>query len=173
MKPKRKSGFTLIEAVIALAIWMILSVSVLFIWHHASNRTFAVLARQSAFENARGSMDVLITNLQMAKSITLEVCNNYILRELTLPGFDPDGDPHSYVFNFDISLPSTAIRFRRLEFGDNELASNIAMVRIQPIGGRHMNITIETGCEFPIIVEGSVDIRYKNLIIIRGPCACL
>ena len=169
MKAKQTTGFTLIEAVIALAIWIILSTSVLFIWHHASNRTTAILARQNAFENARGAMDVLITNLQMAKSITLYVGPNYVLRELRLPGFNPDGNPHTYIFNFDANLPPTALRFRRLEFGRNELASNIAMVRIQPIGGHHMLITIETGCEYPIIIHGSVDIRYKYLTVNRTP----
>jgi len=167
MKIKSSAGFTLLEAVIALAIWMILSVSILFIWNHTSNRTASILARQNAFENARGAMDVLITNLQMAKSITLDVCQNYVLRELTLPGFNPSGVPLPYVFNFDINLPDTAVRFRRLEFGRNELASNIALVRIQPIGGHHVHITIETGCEYPIIIEGSVDIRYKILTVNR------
>jgi len=169
MKTKRTTGFTLIEAVIALAIWMILSVSVLFIWHHASTRTTAILARQNAFENARGAMDVLITNLQMAQSITLYVGPNYVLREMRLPGFNPDGNPNTYVFNFDVNLPPTAVRFQRLEFGSNELASNIAMVRIQPIGNNHIHITIETGCDYPIIIHGSVDIRYKNLTVNGSP----
>jgi len=169
MKSKHKSGFTLLEAVIALAVWMVLSVSVLFAWNHISNRTVAVLDRQDAFENARGAMDVLITNLQMAKSITLTVGPDYDLRQLSLPSFNPDNIPHTYVFDFDINLAPTETRFRRLEFGQNELASNIAMIRIQPIAGRHMHITIKTGCEFPIIIEGSVDIRYKNLTVIGPP----
>jgi len=173
MRTKRNAGFTLIEAVIALAIWMLLFISVLFIWHHVSSRTATLMARQNAFENARGAMDMLITNIQMAKSISLDVEQvgeqDYILRELRLPSFDTNGAPHTYIFNFDIRLTPTTTRFRRLEFGSNELASNIAMVRIQPIAGRHIYITIRTGCEIPIIIEGSVDIRYKYLTLYRFP----
>ena len=169
---KRKAGFTLIEAVIALAIWMILSVSVIFVWQHVSSRTSALLARQNAFENARVSMDALIANLQMAQSITLYVVgDHYVLRQMTVPGIDANGRVNNFVFDFDCRLTSAATRYRRLEFGENELASNIAVVRVRPIGvrghERHINITVETGCEFHIVLEGSVDIRYTNLIMTR------
>ncbi|MCL2405688.1 MAG: hypothetical protein FWC92_09105 [Defluviitaleaceae bacterium] len=164
-KSKRTSGFTLMEAIIALAVWMILAVSVLYMWNHMSNRSAALLARQSALENARGAMDVLITNIQMAKSISLNVGPDYVLRHMLLPSYNPDGNPHVYRFDFNVNLLPTSVRFRRLEFGQNELVSNIALVRIQPINGQYMHITIKTGCEFPIILEGSVDIRYKILTV--------
>ena len=173
MENKKTSiGFTLIEAVIALAIWMILSMSVILIWQYSAQRTQALLERQSAFENARGSMDVLVMNMQMAHSITLSVerwqGNYYILRELTLVEIDPHGSEHSYVFDFDVRRPPTATRFRHLVFGNTEFASNIAMIQIQPSNSRRsMNITVKTGCEYPIILEGSVDIRYKHLTISR------
>jgi len=165
---KQKAGFTLIEAVIALAIWMILSVSVIFVWQHVSDRSGALMERQSAFENARVAMDALLVNIQMAQSIRLTVVGeNYVLRRMIVPGIDAEGEFNDFTFDFDCRLTSTATRFRRLEFGGNELASNIAEVRVQPIGERgrerHINITVITGCEHPIKLEGSVDIRHKVL----------
>ena len=182
-KRKTSAGFTLMEAVIALGIWMIISVSVILIWQYTADRTNALLARQSAFENARGAMDILLVNIEMAKSIQLTVGRDYVLRNLTLPSYDAGGAPNDFEFDFDITLPPTAPRFRWLRFGNTELASNIAMVRVQPIGGQiaarpgsnfpvvfegmgeRMHVTVITGCEFPIILEGSVDIRYKELTI--------
>jgi len=169
MMVKRNKGFTLIEAAIALALLAILTASILFIVTHTSNRSVAMLERQNAFENARSAMDMLITNIQMANAIYLSVedFNDYshVLRELRLPSFNTLGQPHTYQFNFNIRFAPNHVRRHRLEFGGNELASNIAFVRIQPIAGRHMHITVRTGCNPPINIEGSVDIRYKRLII--------
>ena len=170
MRRKTSAGFTLLEAVIALAVWMILSISIFFVWQYTSERSRALLERQSAFENARGAMDILLVNLQMARSIQLYVLRDtdYTLRRLILPGYYASGLPTrtGFEFEFNINLPPTATTFRRLEFGGNELASNIALVRMQPVGG-HMRVTVKTGCEYPIILEGSVDIRYKDLTVTR------
>ena len=182
---KASTGFTLIEALIALAIWMILSISVIFIWQYSAQRTEALIERQSAFENARGAMDVLLMNLQLAHTIRLNVVRwrdeyniwHYnILYTLDMDQINPEGNEQRYLFRFRVHLRSTETTFRRLEFGGfqrgtnipyvNEFASNIALIQIWPSRNRqHMNITVTTGCEYPITLEGSVDIRYKNLII--------
>jgi len=169
MKKKRAAGFTLIEATIALAIWVMLTASVLLVWHHVSNRTNALLARQNALENARVAMDALVVNIQMAYSITLYIGPGFDLRELALASYDTGGGPHTYRFFFNSRLLPTATTFRRLNFGGpgNELASNIADVRVQPMmDKRHLRITITTGCEYPIVLESSVDIRYKHLSVV-------
>ena len=185
---KASTGFTLIEAVIALAIWMVLSLSVFFVWRNTAEHTDALLERQSAFENARGSMDVLLMNLQMAHTIRLtvvrwrdgyDIWHYHILHYLELHQINPEGILHRYLFRFRVHLPSSETTFQRLEFGGfrrgtniydvNEFASNIAMIQIQPSENeQYMNITVITGCEYPIILEGSVDIRYKNLHITRS-----
>ena len=161
---KASKGFTLIEAIIALAIWMILSLSVVFIWQYTAQRTNALLERQSAFENARVSMDALLMNLQMAQTITLlvEDSTDYALRSLSLVEIDPNGNRHTYIFTFNPRLSPTATRYRQLLFGNAEFASNIAMIQVRP-RGQHMRVIVMTGCDDPIILEGSVDIRYKYL----------
>jgi len=158
---KRKAGFTLLEATIALAVWAILSVSVIYVWHHVSARTQSVLARQSALENARVAMDALTINIQMAQTINLEVGPVFDLRVIHVDSFR---------FRFDYSLTHTSLRFQRMQFGDdaNHIAHYIYNVQIRPANDdRQLNITITTACEYPIILEGTVDIRYKNFTFTR------
>jgi len=166
---KHTRGFSLMEAVIALSIWMILSMGVIVIWQHASSRAGALIERQSAFESTRSSLDALMVNIQMAQSIRLEVGPNYVLSSLTLTELNPQGLLHDYVFTFDINASPGTPKHHRLEFGlNNEFASGIALVRVEPVGDRHMHITIISDCEHAITLEGRVDIRYKQLTVVRG-----
>jgi len=180
---KSSKGFTLLEAIIALSIWMLLSVSVIFIWQFTSDRTDALITRQGVFENARGAMDILIMNLQMAQSITLDVEPDYTLRTLTLTQRNPQGQWHEPRYRFDFILNPRWESHQRLNFGDNEFARGIAMIRMEPIGNSRMNIRIVTVCKClvppvsledceclvaPVIIEGSVDIRHKVLTV-TGP----
>ena len=166
---KTTAGFTLMEAVIALAIWMLLFASAFTIWHHASERKEGLLARQSDFENARGAMDILLVNLQMANSIDLRTGPGHMLRSLYLPGYYTGTWNHNrFRFYFDAS--PTATRYQQLLTGGrdgdltgrNEVASNIAAVRIWPEGG-FMRVIIETSCDHGFVLEGSVDIRYRQV----------
>jgi len=164
---KSKKGFTLMEATIALALWMILSVGVLLTWHHVSQSTAALRAHQSAFENARVAMDAIIINVQMAERVEVINDNNGIMRELIMWGLNPQGELHPFTLrlpNFEYSH----LRFRRLEFPNpgNELASNIAEIRITYIEGSRLDIFVKSGCyPAPIELEGSVDVRYKYVTV--------
>ena len=162
----KKNGFTLLEAIIALALWLILSVGIFAIWQHTTHISREILARQNAFENARVSMDALLMNLQMAQAIHLEVDSNNILRTLTLTARNPQGLLHDYTFRFDINAPIDSARYNRLIFGlHNEFASNIASVRIEFVNDNRMSVTIQTACKEPIIITGSVDVRYKTVVV--------
>ena len=167
---KRKAGFTLMEAVIALAVWMILSVSVIYMWHHVSNRTNAVLERQNALENARVAMDALTVNIQMAKSVRLEVGPRNDLRNLYLMSLNPAQNLHEYRFIFDYRLTASHDRFQRLQIGSysNHIAYYIYIVQIELAdNNRQLDVMITTACEHPVILKGSVDIRNKYLYPVR------
>ena len=169
---KSKAGFTLMEAVIALGIWMLLFVSVFSIWHHASARQEGLLARQSDFENVRGAMDILLVNMQMARSIDLYVRpNDDMLRSLYLEGYYTDTWNHNrFRFYYDATLSPLAARFQQLVTGGedgtlrgrNEVASNISAVHIWPDGG-FMHVILKTSCDHQFVLEGTVDIRYKEV----------
>jgi len=165
---KQRAGFTLLETIIALAVWAILSVSVISVWHHVSNRTSSVLARQSALENARVAMDALLINIQMSNSITLHVRDSdYMLIWLQVPGLNPQGVLNNFFFDFDHNLTPDATRYRRLEFGGNEIARYIAEVIVRPQDRHYIHITVRTGCTPPVVLHGSVDIRGKDLYVRR------
>jgi len=164
---KRNKGFTLIEAVIAMAIWMILSLGVFIAWQHTTQQATTIITQQNAFENARGAMDAIITNVQMSRVINLIVCNNYVLWQMGLPGYDAQGRHRPFEFHFNVNAPEGHTMHHRLNFGQNELASHIALVQIKPVNDTHLQITIKTSCEPPIMLEGSVDIRYKHLTLTR------
>jgi len=161
---KKQKGFTLVELIVSLGLWMILSLGVLFLWQHATHRSADVMQRQWALEQARGSMDILLMNIQLAHTIRLDTNNNGIMRRLTLTQYDPNGRLHDYVFEFNINLPETAASYQRLLHGGAEVASGIARIEIVYVLGRRMEIMIQTACEEPIVLRGSVDVRYKNVI---------
>jgi len=177
MERKWNRGLTLLEATIALAVFMILSVSVIAVWQHAARSTAYLLARQHAFEQARGSLDVMIMNIQMARDITLTTDGQDNLEMLVLkqlrrnPDRPTERQLHNYVFYFNVNAsPTQEGSFQRLRFGGstNEFSRNIGRVIVttdccqEP---QRMYVTVTTACEYPrvpVTVEGSVDIRYKN-----------
>jgi len=164
---KDTKGFTLLEAVIALAVWMVLSISVIMIWHHVSERGTELLARQNAFENARVALDVLIVNIEMANNIQLTVGSGNTLRTLRVTQRRPTGHVWNYYFQFS---PSAGTR-HRLQVGGNEIARDIEQIIIEPINNTRLRIVVTTICDCSptainrcaIILEGNVDIRYKRL----------
>ncbi len=163
MKMKtRAKGFTLIEAVIALAIFSVISVGAFQVWRYASGDSLSTLARAEAFENARAAMDALLINLQLADEITLKTNANGNLTKLTLRELDPEGRYHDYVFDYYPSAPKGASKYRKLDFGYNEFASGISEVSLTENEGLLL-ITVSAGAEAakPITLESAADIRHK------------
>ncbi|MCL1843115.1 MAG: type II secretion system GspH family protein, partial [Defluviitaleaceae bacterium] len=169
---KNRRGFTLLEAVIALALWLILSLGIFFVWQYSVNVGVNMLQRQSAFENARLTIDALKMNFQMSRTITLRTDTNDVLQMLTMNQRDPNGRFANYSFRFNAAAAPTAAQFQRLEQGNpggwNEFAENIASIQIIHINNSRMRITVTTGCYEPIILEGSVCVRYKDVTVIGG-----
>jgi len=161
---KKSRGYTLLEVTIALALWMLLSLGVFLVWQHTVVASRTLLSRQNAYENARVAVDGLITNIQMANDITLTTDADGILIQFNLTQHDRPDEPFRFFFEIN---PTTPARRHRLGFGtpSNAFADNIAMVRIVYIDSSRMVISVTTDCPDPITLEGSVDVRYKNVII--------
>jgi len=162
---KHTKGFTLLELIIALSIWMLLSMGVFFVWQHTSRTTVTLIEQQNALENARSSMDALVINIQMARGIVLETTSVNILRQITLTERNPQGQLHDYVFDFDINASPGSARHQILRFGENEFSSGIARIYMVYVPGRRINIAIHTACAEPIILLSSVDVRYKDVVV--------
>ena len=156
---KSHRGLTLLELTVALGIWLLLSTGVFALWRHTSNATLNTLSQQSALENARGAMDALVVNAQLAHTITLQHApDGHMLSTLTLTERNPLGQLHNYVFDFN---PHTHI----LRFGANEFASGIARIDVIYVKNRRLDIMIQTACFEPMVLHGSVDVRYKLVIV--------
>ena len=162
---KAIAGVTLLELTIALAIWMLLSTGIFFLWQHTTTVTANTLTHQNAFENARAAMDGLIMNIQMAHTLTLETNPDGILQTLTMRQRNPQGQLRNYVMDFNVNaLPGTA-RYQVLRIGENEFASGLARIYVNYVADRRFDITVRTACNEPIVLQGSVCARYKNVTV--------
>lgn len=158
---KRKSGITLLETVIALAVWMILSVGLFLMWQHTANASKALFEKQLALESARISMDILIANIELSHNIRLATSTDGILRQIFLcnPEY-PERTPRDFRFNFTHN-PTYGSSFTMDD--NNEVTAGIALIRAAYEKGSHISIEIHTDCPDPIIITGSVDVRHKNI----------
>ena len=153
----------------SISVWMILSLGVLFLWQHTTNRAVDIFEEQEAFERGRVAMDILVMNLQMARSIELQTDNNNVMRRLILNQRNPEGVLRNYTYEFNINLTPTAARFQQLVIIDNnvanEMVSGIGSIRMVYVPERRIDITVETACDEPMVLHGSVDVRYKHVIV--------
>jgi prepilin-type N-terminal cleavage/methylation domain-containing protein len=169
----QNKGFTLPEALVALAIWGIVSVGALHLFWYASQHAARVTARQHALENARIAVDALVMNMQLADEITITSNNAGIMRRLYTRQLNPAGRPAMYRFYFDPDRAVGTPRHGRLEFGqDNqtlEFASGIQSVRLvlSPDRGQ-VTVTVTAQADIPVTLHGAADVRYKAVTVFPG-----
>jgi type II secretory pathway pseudopilin PulG len=163
-------GYTLLETVIALTLWFILSAGIFFIWNFTSDRGLEIREQRLAFEDARLTMDALKTNFQLARSIELRTDSNDILQSVVMNQQNPQAQWQDYTFRFNVNAAPGTSQHHSIMFPlpGNEFASNIALVEIVYVNNTRMDIKITTGCEEPIVLEGSVCVRYKDVRVIGG-----
>lgn len=165
---KQPNGYTLLEAVIALAVWSVLALTAAGLLVYVSRSSARMLNEAEAFENARAAVDALTANLQMADTVRVENDYDGILRKLTLTERDPDGRSADYIFYFNASALPIQAKYHRLEFGLNdEFASRIARVTLS-LSGEVMTVTVvtdDTLCA-PFTFQSMVDVRYKQVTVI-------
>ena len=155
---KSKKALTLLEVTIALGVFSILSLGVMFIFYNTSNATGQLIQRQNYFEQSRRTVELLEINLQMATEIVLTTDENNILTTLTLTQRNPSGNLENYEFHFIDHLQIFTIGLRSPA---NEFARNISSIKIYPNQNKsYLYIHVTSSCE-TIVLQVSVDIRYK------------
>ena len=158
------SRITLMEATIALALWLILSAGILQIWHHAATSSTRIIETHAAFENTRATLDALITNIEKAHTITrLTTRAGGLLDRLSViqSVLQPDGSRQETEYNFFFRNDGLQIG---LPGGQNAFSNYIEEIRIIRVG-RRLDITVKSNCDEAIILRGSVCIRHKRLNI--------
>jgi len=159
-----KRGYTLLEVVIALGIWMVLVTSVLSVWHYTALTTGRIITRQNAFENARIAMDMMLANIQYADEVFIQTVM-YKGDPNTLDTMRVSPTPGHFTFAFINTTHLNEERHNRLEFsgGGNEVARFLARVVVYYIEGERIEIIVTTTCDEPIVLQGSVCVRYKRV----------
>ena len=163
-----KKGFTLIEAIIALALFMILSIGVLFMWQYAARNARETIRVQTVLDNISIAMDALIANIELSHSIVLHTNNRDILRRLDLSGYYWDGSPHTYIFTFNPNALPHLTSFQSLfigipGLGGQQFAYGIYSIKIVNKYYLRFDITITSACENPITITGSANIQHKHV----------
>ena len=172
-----KYGFTLIEVIMSLALFMILSAGVLLLWQTASRSAQSVIRTQNALDNLNIAMDALLANIELSHTITLQTEGQNILRQLDLRGLNPDGNPHTYIFTFNRNAQPSTAGYKSLRLGLQQVAYGIETIRIVNANNRRLDITIISVClcrtrcalaqihlcESRIIITGSADIMRKHI----------
>jgi type II secretory pathway pseudopilin PulG len=160
---KRGNGFTLIEALITIAIFIIVAAGTLQLWRYTSIRTLDILTASEELENARVAMDAILMNIQLAEEITLETDALGTLKKLTLTELNPIKDTEDYFFIYNSGANPNASLYHRLIFGkvsSNELASRIADIKIIK-SSSYLTVKITTDGEAALTLECSASIRNK------------
>ena len=164
-----KGGFTLLEMVVAIAVWMILIAGASRLLWYTTHTSTGLLARQEALESARVAVDALTVNLQMAESIILHTDSDGMLRRLSLLQVAPTNNPAWFHFYYDRNAPYGTPKYKRLEFGGhNELASNLSAVKLILSADHsliHIAVTTDERLGEPVTLRSVVDIQYKSLTI--------
>lgn len=145
-------GFSLLELVVAVAVWMILIAGAARLIWYVSHTTANTLIAQEALESARIAVDTLTVNMQMADEILLRTNLDGTFRSMTTWQINPQGRRHDYDFYFNRALG-------RLVFDRNELTSNIDEVELRLCARREIiHISITSG---QITLTGAVNVQHK------------
>lgn len=154
-------GFTLIEALISLSLFMLLSMGLLFLWQHSANTAERAIQKQNALDNLFVAMDAFTTNIQFSHTLELTTDSRDILRQLDMRGYNSQGQAHTFIFTFNQNArPQDAI-YKSLFFGGQQFAYGIESIRIIHIPKSHFEITIISSRVPGLYIEGSVDVRHK------------
>ena len=165
-----REGFTLIETVIALAVWLLLATGAGSVLVYASRASERLIVTQEIFENARASLDAITVNIQMANTVVLETDSDDVLKKLTLTERNPKGELEEYYFFFKRGAEPDEAKYHRLEFGENnEFASHIGLIKLKVVNDKRLEITVITdGILCPsVTISGAADIRYKDVSVKR------
>ncbi|MCL2664580.1 MAG: type II secretion system GspH family protein [Defluviitaleaceae bacterium] len=160
--PRKKNtrGFTLLEAVVALAVYSIFAVSASRLLLYASQASANIIARSQAFENARAAADALAANAELAIKIEITTYADGSLDEIILTEPIAAGMPtHQYLFVFTGGSLHLGQRGNT-----NEFVSGLHAVRVfaQP----HGYLTVEAeAAGTSAVVSRVVYVGYKDVEI--------
>ena len=156
-------GFTLVEAVVSLALFMLLTVGVLLLWQHAARSAAYSLGMQNTLDNLGAAMDGIVRNIEFSHTIVLYTNSDDVLLRLELTGVNPSFQPHTYVFTFNPNALPTQAMYKSLFFGGQQYAYGIEEIRIVNAGYARLDITIVSVCASRVALRSSANVQHKHV----------
>ena len=142
------------ELIFSLGTWLIISSGAILLWGHVVRS--GNVPRQYIFENARGAMDTLRSNMELSHTIAITTTDAGAFVTMVVEDLNPEGMWHDYLFEMAGEV---------LRFGENELAHSVT-VYMAAAGDGFVAITIYTTCDDPLRLHSLVDARFKNVVFI-------
>ena len=175
-----KKGFTLIEAVMSLALFMILSFGMLLLWQHVSRSSQSAIRTQNVLDNLGFAMDGLLTNIEFSHTITLRTDSENRLLQLSLEGLSPGPTPRPHTYNFTFYPNATSAQetiFNILRLGGQRYAYGIETIQIVNERNKRLDIKITSvclcltrcaqaqlnQCKSRVSITGSANIKHKHI----------
>ena len=161
----RRKGFTLIEMVVALAIFTILGFAGISLLIYVSETSEKIAFQNELLEHARIALSFMVEQIRISEAFQLVTdSEDSLIRLVCYSGLE------GHVFSFDKHLLTESARYGQILFGENELASYIADVKVT-IDGSRMEIRIITHSKAselssvqvePIDILRKISLRYKE-----------
>ena len=143
MFSRGESGFTLLETLLALTVTMFVLAAAMRLLSFASASAARAVVRGELTDSARAAADVMTVNIERATDIKIVTVGNNTLKSMSLTQANK-----IFVFTYDITASPSDPGYHRLIFsgegGTNELASNIAEIRVFKDGPDALVIQIKT-----------------------------
>ena len=161
LNANESNGYSLLEALIALSIAMITLMGALQILSFASNVSSQAIVRGELTASARTAATVMNTKIQRASAINIVVDGNNTLRRLEIrqPNARPGEPPDVFIYN--PNLPTSSLDYNRLIYNRNEVASNLADIRIIQDGSDTIMIEILTDNTITVNTA-NLDVTQRN-----------
>ncbi len=160
-------GLTLIETVIALSIFMIITLSVSHMISFTSSQLERIHTQSEMLESARIAIDVLSLYTKSADSVEIKADAQNNLHSIKLMY-----GSELHQFSYNSALSSNDPKYHRLDFGGNELASNIASIKLY-LNGTILTVFVATDNKLNEKVEIepitlTVKIKMNNKVIYKS-----
>lgn len=140
----KNNGFTLLETIIALSLFMLITLSIANLLDFSSRRMERISIQSELLENARISLDMMSVYIRSADStvIAIDTRTNSVTR-ISITNIISKTQTETREFQYYPRLTGINQYYHWLWFGGNELATNIADIRAR-LDGDILSLTVTT-----------------------------
>lgn len=148
MPYKNEDGFTLIELILASALFSILAVSITILLSYTIKINTQLTDKSIKLENARIAMDFIQTNIKSAEKYSLNQSGKLLVID------KKDG----FYFKFNNGI-------KQITYGDNLLSENVENISINVIHDiMYIQITMKSlENHDPLKIIGQISVKYKEI----------